>query len=177
MLNILNIIFTSIGSSVLISIIIFLSRNWFIERLKRSLQKEHTEFLDELKWSRKAQEQSLKIAEYLALALFLEESSSKDDYRKANQLSWELAMWLPEDIYTNVVYAVANSNNEVNAFSAVVKARKFILKDKAGNLDQKNIVFHYPGINKKKNQWEVRSDYTLKNKLNTVYMVIERGRV
>lgn len=121
-------------------------KDWILKRLNLSLQKEHTKFLDELQWDRKVQGQAEKVAEYLALAWRLEENSPKEDYRKANQLLWELAMWLPEDIYRKVIFAIAKPDTEINVLSAVVSARHLLLRDKAGNLTQDDIGAHAPGI-------------------------------
>ena len=43
------------------------------ERLKTSLQKEHSTFLEHLKWEVKVREQAVRVAEYLALARSLKE--------------------------------------------------------------------------------------------------------
>ena len=137
---------SSISTTVLIGAIIYLSRSWLLARLKLSLQKEHTEFLEELKWEQKAREQAEKVAEYLALARQLKNNSPEDDYIKANQLSWELAMWLPEDIYKKTVQAIVNPNADTNELTAVIDVRKLLLKKKAGTLSQENIAHHAPDI-------------------------------
>jgi len=137
---------SAISTTVLLSGAAFLSKNWILERLKLSLQKEHSKFLEELQWERKTREQAEKVAEYLALARQLNEESTGEDYRKANQLSWELAMWLPEDIYIETVRAVADPSSETNVLSVVIRVRELLLKDKAGTLSQDNIAHHAPGI-------------------------------
>ena len=137
---------SSITTTVLMGTIIYLSRSWLLARLKLSLQKEHSEFLEELKWEQKAREQAEKVAEYLALARQLKNTSSEDDYKKANQLSWELAMWLPEDIYKKTVQAIANPDSDTNELTAVINVRKLLLKDKAGMLSQSDIAHHAPNI-------------------------------
>lgn len=137
-----------VGSSVAFFVLFFLLRNWILERLRISLQKEHSIFLNELKWDYKVKEQAARMAEYLALARRLREDSPEADYRKANQLSWELAMWLPEDIYKEMSVALVRPNSEVNELSVVVSIRKLLLKDKSGNLSIEDIAHHAPGIGK-----------------------------
>jgi hypothetical protein len=132
-----------------ISILLFLARNLFIERLKLLLQKEHSKFLDELQWNRKVQEQAARVAEYLALARRLRESSPESDYERANQLSWELAMWLPDEIYKQMTLAIVKPNKDVNELTVTISVRKLLLGEKAGNLTPDDIAHHAPGIGKK----------------------------
>lgn len=77
---------------VLFGALQYLASLWISERLKTSLQKEHSTFLENLKWELKVREQAVRVAEYLALARNLKEDSPDSDYRTANQLSWELSM-------------------------------------------------------------------------------------
>ena len=102
---------SAISTTILFGGAVFFARNWFLARLKLSLQKEHSKFLEELQWDRKIREQAEKVAEYLAFARQLNEESSMNDWVRANQLSWELAMWLPEEIYNAMVQAIANPNS------------------------------------------------------------------
>jgi hypothetical protein len=134
---------------VLFAALQYLASLWISERLKTSLQKEHSAFLENLKWELKVREQAVRVAEYLALARNLKEDSLDSDYRKANQLSWELAMWLPEDIYKEMVSAIANPSKDTNELTTVVSVRSLLLKDKAGTLTSENIAHHAPGIGKK----------------------------
>ncbi|WP_446008510.1 hypothetical protein [Candidatus Electrothrix sp.] len=119
------------------------------ERLKTTLQKEHSVFLEKLKWEVKAREQAVRVAEYLALARSLKEDSPGSDFRKANQMSWELAMWLPVDIYREMVKAITSPSERENELTTVVSVRKLLLGEKAGNLTPENIGHHAPGIGKK----------------------------
>lgn len=138
-----------IFGAVLFGVIKYLASLWISERFKTSLQKEHSDFLESLKWEIKVREQAVKVAEYLALSISLKEESPDFDYRKANQMSWELAMWLPEDIYKEMGKAIASPNEQTNVLSTVISVRSLLLKDKAGNLTSKNIGYHAPGIGKK----------------------------
>jgi len=142
-------VLSSLLTTVLISILAFLARNLFIERFKLELQKEHSKFLDELQWNRKVQEQAARVAEYLALARRLKDTSSESDYEHANQLSWELAMWLPDEIYKQMTTAIVRPNQDVNPLSVAISVRKLLLGGKAGNLGPDDVAHHAPGIGKK----------------------------
>ena len=134
---------------VLFGVLQYLASLWISERLKSSLQKEHSAFLENLKWELKVREQAVRVAEYLALARSLKEDSPDSAYRKANQMSWELAMWLPEDIYKEMVSAITNPSKNTNELTTVVSVRSLLLKEKAGNLTSEHIAHHAPGIGKK----------------------------
>jgi hypothetical protein len=121
------------------------------EKLKTSLQKEHSRFLENLKWELKVREQSVRVAEYLSLATTLKEDSLDSDYRKANQLNWELAMWLPEEIYKKMACATTSPTIE-NSVVTVLSVRDALLKEKAGTLTKQDITYHAPGIGKTRNR-------------------------
>jgi hypothetical protein len=112
---------------------------WVAEQIRLHAQKDHTQFSEALKWELKSREQAVKVAEYLALANTLKNCSSEAEYRKANQLSWELAMWLPEDIYKKMVQGVVNRNEDSNELATVIQVRKLLLGDGSGNLTADNV--------------------------------------
>ena len=57
-------------------------------------------------------------------------------------------MWLPEDIYRQMVRSVINPSDDVNALTTVIAIRKLLLNEKAGNLKWEDIAYHAPGIGK-----------------------------
>ncbi len=133
---------------ILLGAIQFLATLWFSERLKAELQKENAVFTETIKWDLKVREQAKRVAEYMALARRLDESSPETDFERANQLSWELAMWLPENIYKQMTTAIAKPNKDVNELSVTISVRKILLGEKAGNLGADDIIHHAPGIGK-----------------------------
>jgi hypothetical protein len=137
---------------ILLGIIQFLASFWISERLKVELQKENAVFIEKLRWELKVREQAERVAEYMAIARDLKESSSADDYRRTNQLAWELAMWLPENVYRIMGQAIAKPDENNNPLSVVVEVRKALLGESAGNLTQNDIIHHAPGIGKMDNR-------------------------
>jgi len=134
---------------ILLGTLQFLTSLWISERLKASLQKENAIFLENLRWDLKVREQAAKVAEYMAIARDLNETDSPEEYRKINRLTWELAMWLPEDIYKAMGHAIAKPDKDINPLSVVVDVRKILLGAASGNLTQDDIIHHAPGIGKK----------------------------
>jgi hypothetical protein len=119
---------------------------WFKSRLDASIKAEKDQLMEEYKYQIKAREQASKVAEYFSYYFRLKPDSSEADYRKANQLAWELALWLPEEIYRDVTRAASSSNAENNIFSALLSVRGLLLKE-PGNLTQDDILFHAPNAN------------------------------
>jgi hypothetical protein len=133
---------------LLLGILQYLVTLWISSRFKASLQKENAKFLEKLKWEFKVREQAAKVAEYMSLARNLKKDSSEEDYRKANTLSWELAMWLPDDVYKSMGNALSNPDDSNNPLSVVIAVRKVLLDSKAGDLTSNDVIHHAPEIGK-----------------------------
>jgi len=86
----------------------------------------------------------------MAIARDLKQRGPPEDYREANRLAWELAMWLPADVYRAMGQALANPDSENNPLSVVIEVRKVLLGDDSGNLTQDDIIHHAPGIGEKR---------------------------
>lgn len=138
------IIKTIFSTPTLIGVLAFL----LSEKIKDYVVKSQINYTESVQWESNTRLKAEKVAEYLAFASQLEENSSKEDYIKANNMSLELAMWLPPDLYRDVVYAVKYQNFKNNNLSAIISVRKYLLKDKAEDLSQNDIAYHYPGIGK-----------------------------
>lgn len=152
-MNTIDIVKIILGSSIVttafMTLISLIAKTWIVERIKLALQKEHTQFNTDLQWEVKVKERAERVAEYISLVRSLRENSAEEEYRKANKLSWELAMWLPEDIYSQMVLAITNPNQTNNELTVVIAVRKLLLKEKAGNLSEDQVAHHAPGIGKK----------------------------
>lgn len=58
-------------------------------------------------------------------------------------MAWELALWLPEDIYRKVAKAVARNDEENNILSSIIEVRKVLLAE-PGSLTAGELFFHAP---------------------------------
>ena len=58
-------------------------------------------------------------------------------------------MWLPEDIYKEMVNAIVKPSDSTNELTTVVSVRSLLLKERAGKLTPDNIAHHAPDIGKK----------------------------
>jgi hypothetical protein len=129
---------TVAAATAAFGLVLFLLKNWIVERIKVSLQ-----------YDIRVREQVIKVAEYLAKARVLKKNDDNDKYIKLNQLSWELAIWLPEDIYNNMVRSIINPSEEINESTTVIEVRKLLLGRKAGGLTHEDIAVHGSDIGKK----------------------------
>jgi hypothetical protein len=120
----------------------FFASTWLKSSIENSIKAKYDLEL-------KAKERAERVAEYMALARMLKETSSEEDYQKANRLSWELAMWLPSDVYRSMGKALSKPSSEYNPLSVVISVRKELLGSATGNLTQEDIIHHAPGIGKK----------------------------
>jgi hypothetical protein len=128
----------------------FLLALWITERLKAALQRETNAVLEKMRWDFKVREQAAKVAEYMALARNLREDSPEEDYRMANRLAWELAMWLPADTYKALGKALATPDASVNPLSVAIAVRGILLGPAAGDLAQDHVIQHAPAIGKQR---------------------------
>lgn len=87
-------------------------------------------------------------AEYMALAISLESSSPKAEYRRANMLSLQLAMVLPVHLYMKVAGAALNTA-EHNPMSAAVAMREWTGAGAAELDAASDLAWHAPGLRDK----------------------------
>jgi hypothetical protein len=120
----------------------FLTGTWVKAKIESSIKSKYDLEL-------KAKERAERVAEYMAIASTLKDDSSEESYLKANRLSWELAMWLPTDVYRSMGKAISQPNSENNPLSVVILVRKELLGSAAGNLTQDDIIHHASGFGKK----------------------------
>ncbi len=65
----LIVIGSALSTTLTLGVCAFLARNLIIERLRLSLQKEHSAFLDEIQWERKTIERAERVSVH-SLTLF-----------------------------------------------------------------------------------------------------------
>ena len=116
---------------------------WLKSRLEASIKSEKDRLLEDYRYEMKVKEQAAKVAEYFSYYFRLTPTSSEADYRRANQLNWELALWLPEEVYRNVARGVARNDADHNILSSLIAVRKVLLVA-PGNLTADDLVFHAP---------------------------------
>lgn len=115
----------------------------FLERL---FGHQFDKRLEDFRYGVRVKEQASKTAEYLAYAWRLKEEQDDAIYVKANQLGWELALYLPADVYRHVRDAVYDPKPDRWVGTALIEVRRHLLKSQAGDLSSEEIALHDPKI-------------------------------
>jgi hypothetical protein len=126
------------------AIVLFLGSRWIEGKINSQFERS----LEDYRFELKTREQAAKIAEYAALASTLKDTDDPETYRRANQLAWELFLWLPADVYRKLGRGLAG--NTVELSEALVDVRKVLLGEQAGNLNENDLIVHAPDIGKKR---------------------------
>jgi hypothetical protein len=96
----------------------------------------------------KQREQASSVAEYAALAWSLKDNDDVQTYRRANQLSWQLFLWLPTDVYRQLGRGLKSDPKEL--VDSLVAIRRILLGEDAGSLGDNDIIVHGPGFGRPK---------------------------
>ena len=101
----IEIIASSLSTSILIGILGFIFREWLTVRLIESVADEYKKsmekFKDTLQWETRRREQAIKVANLISLWLLKEYDKSCDPNKNIYQVQekyWELALWLDAPI-------------------------------------------------------------------------------
>ena len=124
--------------------------NWIKSHLENSIKHEYDKLAEEYRYDIRIREQASKIAEYLSITVGERmDPNMKIDRVKANQLAWELVLWLPDDLYLELKDALNPKNNgKNNVFKVLIKIREFLRKEKTSLTDE-DIFFNKPPDAKK----------------------------
>jgi hypothetical protein len=128
-----------------LGVVQFLLSVWIKSRLESSIRSEYDKLLEDYRFDLRSREQAAKTAEYIALARDLKTTTSDGDYRRANQLAWELALWLPDDLYRKLGMALSAPSSDNNVLSVLVEIRKLLLKH-PGTLNDNEVIHHAPNV-------------------------------
>jgi hypothetical protein len=100
---------------------------------------------DDYRFELKAHEQGAKIAEYISIAHSLKATDDAETYKRANQLAWELFLWLPPETYRALAHGLIEARPD-QLVGSMVEVRKVLLRNRAGDLGINDIIVHAPGI-------------------------------
>jgi hypothetical protein len=128
--------------AVLYAFFRWLGAQWLGAVVKSYFDKAAEDYKIELR----AHEQGAKIAEYASIAFSLKEMDAQEKYQRANQLAWELFLWLPDGAYRKLGRALKGHVEELP--DAMAEVRRQLLKNRAGNLGRDDIIIHSPGVGK-----------------------------
>lgn len=113
----------------------FLAAEWIKARLLKSIEHEYQKKLEEYRYDIKVREQASRVAEYLSLR-----NSDKNDVYTMNKMSWELALWLPADVYQMLAHVAVNTPDPESYKRLLIEVRRILLKDPEDKLTWENII-------------------------------------
>jgi hypothetical protein len=131
---------------LLLAALQFVIGMWIRSRLDASIKHEYDKTLEEFRYDMRVREQAAKVAQYMDLARNLRPESALEKYHEANRLAWELAIWLPADVYKRMAESIVNPNQQNNPLEVIIAVRQLLLREQAGNLAAANVIHHAPGI-------------------------------
>lgn len=118
--------FISVVSAVtttgLISCIVFLCRNWLIERLKASIKHEYDLRLENHKSDISRREKAALIAELVA-----EWTHPRESTKRLNQLLWELSLYLPSEFVKDLNATISKEQGCKPINDVLVNIRSYLL--------------------------------------------------
>lgn len=117
------------------ALIQFLASEWIKSRILKSIEHEYQKRLEEYRYDIKVREQASRVAEYLSLR-----NSDKNDVYTMNKLSWELALWLPADVYQKLAHVVVDSPDPKRYKEILIEVRRLLLRDSGDKLTWDNII-------------------------------------
>jgi hypothetical protein len=132
--------------AILFVILQFLSSAWIKARLENSIKHEYDKILEEYRLNLRIKERAAKIAEYLSITMGERmDPTEKVDRVRANQLAWELVLWLPDDLYLELKDSLKPEidDKKTNVFKVLIKIREFLRKEKTCLTDE-DIFFNKP---------------------------------
>jgi hypothetical protein len=128
--------------SAIMTIISIIAKAAIEETVKEGFQKELElykllllEKLEDYKRDLLIRDQAAKVAELLALV----KSGTNADIRRANQLSWEMSLWLPPELAKAVSKVLSKASNAPSYEQLLLEVRCQLLGLQAADIEQKDI--------------------------------------
>jgi hypothetical protein len=120
--TLLIILFSSASTVAGMTLVAYLARNWFIERLKASIKHEYDLKLEMYKSEISRREKAALIAELVA-----EWTHDRDSTKRLNQLLWELSLYLPSGIVSDLNSTLSNRHDCKTINQVLVDVRNYLL--------------------------------------------------
>jgi hypothetical protein len=116
--------------SAITTIVSVVSKVWIEESIKDRFKKEMEDHklillkdLEEYKREITRRDQAARVAELLALV----KSGTREDVIKANQLSWEMSLWLPPEVAKTLAKVLAKAPDAPNHTKLLIEIRCILL--------------------------------------------------
>jgi dihydroneopterin aldolase len=133
---------------IIISVIVFISRNWILNKIQYSVKFQYDKRIEELKDEYSKRSRAALIADLLSEWL-----SYPEKQKTLNKLTFEAFLWLPEEIAKKISLRLSNNQNSPEIQEIIVDVRRFLLQTKDSVEPKDIIIFDQENIKRKK-EWE-----------------------
>lgn len=116
---------STLTTTVLISGLLYLCRNWLLERLKASIRHEYNIKLENYKSDISRREKAALIAELVA-----EWTHPRESTKRLNQLLWELSLYLPSAFVKDLNATISKEADCKPINDVLVNIRDYLLDGK-----------------------------------------------
>jgi hypothetical protein len=127
------------GGGVCATVVFFLLKTWIKTRLEASIKHEYDAKLEEFKFEIRKREQSALVAELFSKWIHVDESKIPN-VRELNRLSFEISLWLPDEVAVEIGRRLKNLQNAKPAQDLLAECRK-IIQGKDTKLRPEDITF------------------------------------
>lgn len=131
---------------ILIPIFQLIISSYISSKIEKSISHKYDKVIEDYKYNLKIKEQASIIAEYVSIIVQNKiDPNNKFDYNKANQLAFQLALLLPDDLYLELKVALDPKSdiNETNIYKVLLKVRNY-LRNEDTKITDEDIIWHFP---------------------------------
>lgn len=126
-------------STVIITlIVVFVVKTYLKATIEQSIKHDNDKKLEEIKFEMKKREQSALVANMFSKWIFLKDDTDKN--RELNKLSFEMSLWLPDNIAIEVNKRLKNKEDSKTVMDLIIECRK-LLNDGKTELKPEEITF------------------------------------
>jgi len=120
---------------LLVAILVSLVSMWFKARIEESIKRIYAEKLEDYKRELNRRDQAARVAKLLALV----RAGTPSDIAKANQLSWEMSLWLPAETARKLAKHLAKASGAPDHTELLLEIRCILLGLKESDLARDDI--------------------------------------
>jgi hypothetical protein len=120
---------------LLVAILVSLISMWSKARIEESIKRIYAEKLEDYKRELNRRDQAARVAELLALV----RAGASSDIAKANQLSWEMSLWLPAETARKLAKYLAKASGAPDHTALLLEIRCILLGLKESDLGRDDI--------------------------------------
>jgi hypothetical protein len=128
-LELMGIIFSSTVVSVFV--VNILIKYWVKARLEQSIKHEYDKELEEYRFEMRKREQAAMIAELFSQWVIIKQKNDETRFRELNRLSFEMSLWLPDEIAVEINKRLKNLDTAKPAEALLLDCREIIQGEKS----------------------------------------------